>query len=69
LDKTCRFGQNVSFHLNMASTRQLPNQSLIYLLFISIASLPTSIVNLIVDCLFHFRPWSPIYAIWPSIDQ
>jgi hypothetical protein len=61
--KRRRFGQNVSFHLNMAPTRQLPNQSLIYLLFISIASLPTSIITLIVDRLFHFHPWSPIYAI------
>jgi len=33
------FGQNVLFYLNMAPTCQLPNQSLIYLLFISIASL------------------------------
>jgi hypothetical protein len=67
--KRRRFGQNVSFHLNMAQTRQLPNQSLIYLLFISIASLPTSIAALIVSRLFHFHPWYPSYVIWPSIDQ
>jgi len=57
------FGQNAPFHLNIAPTRQLPNQSLIYLLFISIATLPTSIVALIVGRLFHFHPWSLIYAI------
>jgi hypothetical protein len=67
--KRRRFGQNAPFHLNMAPTRQLPNQSLMYLLFISIASLPTSIAALIVSRLFHFHPWSPSYAIWHSIDQ
>jgi hypothetical protein len=61
--KRRRFGQNAPFHLNMAPTRQLPNQSVIYLLFISIASLPTSIAALIVSRLFHFHPWSPSYAI------
>ena len=61
--KRRRFGQNAPFHLNMAPTRQLPNQSLIYLLFISIESLPTSIAALIVGRLFHFRPWFPIYTI------
>jgi len=67
--KRRRFGQNAPFHLNMAPTCQLPNQSLMYLLFISIASLPTSIAALMVSRLFHFHPWSPSYAIWPSIDQ
>jgi hypothetical protein len=32
-------------------------------LFISIASLTTSISALIVGRLFHFGPWSLIYAI------
>jgi len=32
--KRRRFRQNTPFHLNMAPTRQLPNQSLIYLLLI-----------------------------------
>ena len=61
--KRRRFGQNAPFHLNMAPTCQLPNQSLNYFLFISIASLSTSIAALIVGRLFHFGPWSLIYAI------
>jgi hypothetical protein len=32
--KRRRFGQNTPFHLNIAPTHQLPNQSLIYPLFI-----------------------------------
>jgi len=32
--KRRRFGQNTPFHLNMVSARSLPNQSLIYPLFI-----------------------------------
>jgi hypothetical protein len=35
----------------------------------SITSLPNSIVDPEVGRLFHFGPWSLIYAIWPSIDQ
>ena len=61
--KRHRFGQNAPFHLNMAPTCQLPNQSLIYLLFISIASLSTSIAALIVGRLFHFGHWSQISSI------
>jgi hypothetical protein len=61
--KRHRFGQNAPFHLNMAPTCQLPNQSLIYLLFISIACLSTSIAALIVGHLFHFGPWSRISSI------
>jgi hypothetical protein len=67
--KRRRFGQNAPFHLNMAPTCQLPNQSLIYLLFISIASLSTSIAAIIVGRIFYFGHWSLIYAIGPSIDQ
>jgi len=44
---------------NMSTSKSI----LIYLLFISIASFPTSIIALIVGRLFHFRSWSPIYAI------
>jgi hypothetical protein len=61
--KQRHFGQNTPFHLNMAQTCQLPNQSLMYLLFVSIASLPTSIAAFIVSRLFHFHPWSLSYAI------
>jgi hypothetical protein len=48
--KRRRFGQNAPFHLNMAPTCQLPNQSL-------------KIAALIVGRLFHFGPWSRISSI------
>jgi len=48
--KRRRFGQNAPFHLNMAPTCQLPNQSL-------------KITALIVGRLFHFGPWSRISSI------
>ena len=69
LHETAPFWTKRVVSFKYGTTRQLPNQSLIYLLFISIASLTTSISALIVGRLFHFGPWSLIYAIWPSTDQ
>ena len=45
------------------------NSALNYLLILSIASLPISVLAPIVGRVFHLGPWPLIYAIKPSIDQ
>jgi hypothetical protein len=67
--KRRRFGENAPFHLNVAPKRakfQISPQSSF---LSSIASLPISVSVPLVGRVFHFSPWSLIYAIEPLIDQ
>ena len=67
--KRRRFGENAPFHLNVAPERaefQISPQSSF---FPSIASLPISVSAPLVGRVFHFNPWSLIYAIESLIDQ
>ena len=68
--KRRRFGENAPFHLKKRrQNTQNFNSALNYLLILSIASLPISVLTLIVGRVFHLGPWPLIYAIKPSIDQ
>ena len=68
--KRRRFGENAPFHLKKRrQNTQNFHSALNYLLILSIASLPISVLAPIVGRVFHLGHWPLIYAIKPSIDQ